>query len=174
MWLQRRCFCRILARTALCPHRRNTPDDVLQRLPGNGGMVMVTFVPAFLNPVSLTNVKPFQDNWGKTRAGLAAEDFGRARDASLKGWDKSGVAYVCDHLEHFRKVVGEDHIGIGSDFYGGPNPPGLEDASMFPNLIAELIRRDWSDAALIKLMGANFERVWTEVLARGASSTTAT
>ncbi len=154
--------------TTLCPHRRNTPDDVLQRLPGNGGMVMVTFVPAFLNPASLARVRPFQDAWGKTKPDLVAADYGRAHEACLAGWNKDGVSYVCDHLEHFRRIVGDDHIGIGSDFYGGPNPSGLEDASMFPNLIAELIRRQWSDEALVKLMGGNFVRVWTEVLSRAA------
>jgi membrane dipeptidase len=71
---------------------------------------------------------------------------------------------VCDHLEYLRDKVGEDHIGIGSDFYGGPNPPGLEDCSKFPYLIAALIRRGWSDAALVKLMGGNFLRVWEQVL----------
>ncbi len=153
---------------ALCPHRRNTPDDVLKRLPENGGMVMVTFVPAFLNRASLANVQPFQDAWGKTRAGLTAADFERAREACLAGWNQDGINYVCDHLAHFRDVVGDDHIGIGSDFYGGPNPAGLEDASKFPDLFAELIRRGWSDAALVKLMGGNFLRVWNDVLARAS------
>ena len=152
--------------TALCAHRRNTPDDVLKRLPDNGGMVMVTFVPAFLNPASLSNVRRFQDQWGKTRAGLTDTDFESAHHACLAGWNQDGIAYVCDHLAHFRSVVGEDHIGIGSDFYGGPNPSGLEDVSKFPDLIAELVRREWTDVALVKLMGGNFLRVWQQVLAR--------
>ena len=56
-------------------------------------------------------------------------------------------------------IVGIDHIGIGSDFYGGPTPPGLEDASTFPHLFAELIVRGWSEEALAKLAGRNTIRV---------------
>ena len=151
---------------ALCAHRRNTPDYVLKRIPDNGGMIMATFVPEFLNPASLDGVKAFKDQWGKNRAGLTGADYRAARHACLAGWNQDGIAYFCDHLAHFRDVVGEDHLGIGSDFYGGPNPPGLEDASKFPDLIAELVRRGWSDGALVKLMGGNFVRVWREVLAR--------
>ena len=152
--------------TALCAHPRNTPDDVLHRLRDNGGLVMATFVPEFLNPAALAGVGSFKDQWGKLRPGMTAADYQKARAACLTGWNQDGIAYLCDHLAHFREIVGEDHIGIGSDFYGGPNPPGLEDASKFPDLIAELVRREWGDAAIIKVMGGNFLRVWGEVLAR--------
>jgi membrane dipeptidase len=151
---------------ALCPHPRNAPDDVLARIPANGGMIMATFVPEFLNPASFDAVRVFKDMWGKNKQGLSIDDLRAAREACLKGWNQDGVAYFCDHLAHFRDRVGEDHIGIGSDFYGGPNPPGLEDASTFPDVIAELIRRGWQDAALVKLMGGNFLRVWAAVLAK--------
>lgn len=149
---------------ALCPHPRNTPDDVLARLPANGGMVMATFVPEFLNPASWSAVQSFKDAYGKTRAGLDPAELLAAREASIAGWNKDGIAYVCDHLAYLRDRVGEDHLGIGSDFYGGPNPPGLEDASTFPALIAALIERGWSDTALGKLMGGNFLRVWSAAL----------
>lgn len=151
---------------ALCPHPRNTPDDVLARLPQNGGMVMATFVPEFLNPASFDAVRSYKDAWGKNKRGLGPADLKLAREDCLKGWNQDGIAYVCDHLAHFRVIVGEDHLGIGSDFYGGPNPPGLEDVSTFPDLIAELVRRDWSDTALAKLMGGNFLRVWGACLSR--------
>ncbi len=151
----------------LCNHARNTPDDVLQRIPKNGGMILATFVPEFLNQASLDAVRSFKDPWGKNKPGLTGSDYQNAREACLKGWNQDGVAYLCDHLAYFRQKVGEDHIGIGSDFYGGPNPPGLEDASTFPFVVAELIRRGWSDGALIKLMGGNFLRVWGDALKAG-------
>ena len=149
----------------LCPHPRNTPDDVLARVPGNGGMIMATFVPEFLNPASLAAVKHFKDPYGKTRTNIAKEELRAARAASISGWNKDGISYTADHLDYLRAKVGDDHIGIGSDYYGGPNPPGLEDASKFPALIAELIRRDWSEDVLVKLMGGNFVRVWRAALA---------
>jgi len=75
---------------------------------------------------------------------------------------------VADHIDHVRKTAGVDAVGIGSDFWGDPEmPKGLEDASRFPHLFAELIRRGWSDADLIKLAGGNILRVMrgTEVAA---------
>ena len=61
------------------------------------------------------------------------------------------------------KRAGIDHIGIGSDFFGGAVPDGLEDVSKFPNLLAELIRRGWSDDAIAKIAGRNFLRAFRQV-----------
>jgi membrane dipeptidase len=67
---------------------------------------------------------------------------------------------VADHFDHVRKVAGPDHVGIGSDFDGIEHTPvGLEDASTFPRLFAELVRRGWSDEDLRKLAGRNMLRV---------------
>jgi membrane dipeptidase len=154
--------------TTLCPHPRNAPDDILARLPANGGMIMATFVPAFLNPASYTAVRPYLDAHGKARPGHSRGEMQAANRAVIAGWNQDGIAYVADHLAYLRDKVGADHIGIGSDFFGGVNPPGLEDASTFPALIAELLRRKWREEELVKLIGGNFVRVWREVLARGA------
>jgi membrane dipeptidase len=59
-------------------------------------------------------------------------------------------------------VAGHDHVGIGSDYYGGPMPDGLVDVGRFPHLVAELVRRGWSDANLAKLVGGNIVRVLAE------------
>ncbi|MBV9245033.1 MAG: membrane dipeptidase, partial [Methylobacteriaceae bacterium] len=59
--------------------------------------------------------------------------------------------------------AGIDHIGIGSDFFGGPTPVGLEDVSRFPFLLAELIRRGWSDDSIAKIAGGNFVRAFRAV-----------
>jgi membrane dipeptidase len=90
------------------------------------------------------------------------------------------LAQVADHVDHVARVAGHDHVGIGSDFYGGPMPEGLEDVSRFPELFAELIRRGWSDSDLIKLASGNIVRALrgAEVAAariqkeRGASAAT--
>ena len=70
---------------------------------------------------------------------------------------------MADHIDHIRDLIGVDHIGIGSDFFGGLNPEGLEDASTFPRVIAELIRRGWSDENLAKLAGGNMLRLMRSV-----------
>lgn len=153
----------------LCPHPRNVPDDVLARVPGNGGLAMVTFVPEFLNPQSWSAARRFKDAFGKNKSDISKDELSAARQAVLGGWPRDGADFVADHLDYFIDTVGEDHVGIGSDFYGGPNPPGLEDASKFPVLVAELLRRGWAERRLEKVLGGNFRRVWTDILQRSTA-----
>ena len=147
---------------SLCDHPRNVPDDVLDRLPGNGGIIMATFVPDFILQASRDWMRPMKDAYGKT---LPDVDWARAipaREAELGRWPRASVSDLADHLVYLRNRVGIDHLGIGSDFFGGPTPRGLEHAGKFPNLIAELIGRGWSDEDLAKLMSGNFRRVFAE------------
>ena len=80
------------------------------------------------------------------------------------------LADVADHIEHIAKVAGVDHVGIGSDFDGVGNalPKGLEGVDRYPALLAELMRRGWSDADIAKLAGGNILRVMAtaEVVSR--------
>lgn len=70
---------------------------------------------------------------------------------------------VADHIEHLRQVAGVDHIGLGSDFDGIPEGPrGLEGVDRYPALLAELMRRGWSDADVAKVAGENVLRVMAE------------
>jgi membrane dipeptidase len=149
---------------AITDHKRNVPDSILTRLPKNGGVVMVTFVPSFVNPqygaweAAMDSV---------VAAGMAATHDSAAVRAQVRAWRKehplppATLSDVADHIEHIRKVAGVDHIGLGSDFDGmGPvTPVGLSDVSMFPDLFAELIRRGWKDGDLKKLAGENMLRV---------------
>ncbi|HEX2168362.1 MAG TPA: dipeptidase [Longimicrobiales bacterium] len=126
-------------------HPRNVPDDVLQRLPENGGVVMVTFVPSFINTEVL--------EWSQLPPATRSET----------PEPQATIADVIRHIEHVRDVAGIDHVGIGADFDGiDSTPVGLEDVSTYPALFAELIRRGWSDADLRKLAGENVMRVWRE------------
>jgi membrane dipeptidase len=128
---------------AVTAHPRNVPDDVLRRMPGNGGVVMVTFVTVFVS----------QDLMDY-RALPADERVGPSPVATL--------ADVVEHIEHVRRLAGIDHVGIGSDFDGATMPEGLEDTSTFPALLAELSRRGWSESDLRKLAGENVLRAWRE------------
>jgi membrane dipeptidase len=132
---------------------------VLKRLKANGGLVMITFVPAFIDQA--------RADWQTRRqaqqlvAGQGAE--GAAR---MKQWDAdnprpvSTLAMVADHIDHAARVAGHDHVGLGGDFDGVPDlPVGLGDVSTYPALFAELARRGWSDSDLRKLAGLNFVRV---------------
>jgi membrane dipeptidase len=124
---------------ALTDHARNVPDDVLERLPDNGGVVMITFVPSFVNETV------------------------RAWEGPPEDAPRASLADVADHVEHVREVAGVDHVGIGGDFDGiSSTPVGLEDVSTYPALFVELSRRGWSEEDLRKLAGENVLRVLRE------------
>jgi membrane dipeptidase len=128
---------------ALCNHPRNVPDDVLDLVPANGALIMATFVP----------------------------DFIRARPKNSK--QVSGnLSQYCDHLDYLKSRVGPDCVGIGSDFFGGPQGEGLKDVSCFPYIFAELINRGWIESDLKKLAGDNVLRVFRAV-EKAASRTSA-
>ncbi|MBN8534703.1 MAG: dipeptidase [Rhizobiales bacterium] len=149
---------------ALCPHLRNAPDDILRRLADKGGVCMATFVPVFLAPRVFTAMTPAMDSFGKALPDMDRTAYRTAKRKAFSQFaERDGVQWLCDHLDHMKNVMGEDGVGIGSDFYGGPNPPGLEDASTFPKIFAELIRRRWKTRQLEKLACGNFERLWRDV-----------
>jgi membrane dipeptidase len=146
---------------ALTSHPRNAPDSVLARLRENGGVCMVTFIPAFVSQAVRDWLEPFE----RSVAGIAVDsEFQRlfAEYTAMHGAPpRSTVAQVADHIEHVRKIAGVDHVGIAGDFWGAGDDvtKGLEDVSRYPHLFAELIRRGWSDADLRKLAGENVLRV---------------
>jgi membrane dipeptidase len=149
---------------ALTNHPRNVPDSILARLKKNGGVVMVTFVPAFVSPEAAVWDQEAQreSNRLKATVGDTAERQ-RLQDEwkTAHPQPRATLKQVADHIEHVRDVAGIDHVGIGSDFDGIDTvPEGLEDSSKFPQLFAELIRRGWSDADLKKLAGENLLRAF--------------
>ncbi|MEP7008798.1 MAG: dipeptidase [Acidobacteriota bacterium] len=152
---------------ALCDHPRNVPDDVLALLPKNGGVAMVTFVPSFLTEA--------RRQWGaaidgeeKRLQGLHPENAERVK-SDLAAWKvdhpepQPSVGDIADHIEHVKKIAGIDHVGIGSDFDGITSTPiGARGVDAFPVVLAELLRRGWSDAEIKKLAGENLLRVLRE------------
>ena len=152
---------------ALCDHPRNVPDDVLMRLKANGGMVMATFVPAFISQRNRDWVRPLQDEFSKAAPGVDMHKAIPERERQHGQWPRATLEQLCDHIVYMTDKAGIDHIGIGSDFYGGPVPLGLENVSRFPHLLAELIVRGWSDGAIAKISGANFIRMFKAVEAAG-------
>ena len=131
---------------ALNDHPRNVPDDVLARMPANGGVVMVTFVPEFIS----AEVREYD--------ALPAEQ--KRREPA----PRATMAQVANHIDHIRKVAGINHIGIGSDFDGITTvPQNLEDVSKYPVLVAELLRRGYTKDDLKKILGQNVLRVMRQV-----------
>ena len=87
----------------------------------------------------------------------------RARAEKIGPWPRGSLHEYCDHLDGLVARAGHDHIGIGSDFFGGPQGPGLEDAACFPGIFAELFVRGWTRPNLKKLASGNFLRVFRQV-----------
>ncbi len=147
---------------ALTEHPRNVPDSILVRLKKNGGVVMVTFVPAFVSPEAAVWDADAQREFNRLKATVSdTAERQRLQDEwkAAHPQPRATLKQVADHIEHVRDVAGVEHVGIGSDFDGIDTvPEGLEDSSKFPQLFAELIRRGWSDADLKKLAGENLLR----------------
>ncbi|MEU9174483.1 dipeptidase [Streptomyces sp. NPDC048420] len=149
---------------AVCDHPRNIPDDVLERLPANGGMAMVTFVPKFVLQAAVDWTAAADENMrehGLHHLATTPEAM-KVHRAFEERTPRpvATVSTVADHLDHMREVAGVDHIGIGGDYDGTAfTPDGLSDVSGYPNLIAELLDRGWSRPDLAKLTWQNAVRV---------------
>lgn len=150
---------------AICDHPRNVPDEILARLPANGGTCMVNFVPAFVSQACRDWERGFAED--AKRRGFDFKNVpGRGQAKELRqDWIAKHprpavkLAEVADHAEHVREVAGVDHVGIGSDYDGVDwLPEGLEDTSCYPALIAELLRRGWSEEDCGKLASGNIIR----------------
>jgi membrane dipeptidase len=147
---------------------RNVPDQVLQLLPKNGGVVMVTFVPGFLSAkvAAWTKLQTAEE----TRLKQLYPNDQLAVTRGVEAWTKANpapralVSDAADHIDHIRKVAGIDHIGLGGDFDGITSvPEGLEDVSKYPALTAELLRRGYKDDEVKKILGLNILRVMRQV-----------
>src|SRR5207248_9894245 len=142
----------------------DVPDSTLTLVAANHGVVMVNFNPGFVSEAARV--------WGDTvNARLDALQRAGADSAtradSVKAWGAAGphatLAQVADHMEHIRQVCGVDCIGIGSDFDGITEVPvGLEDVSKRRDLIAELLRRGWTEADVKNVAGLAVLRVTRE------------
>jgi membrane dipeptidase len=159
---------------------RNMSDDMIKALARNGGVIMINYGSSFLS-------KDYQEKEDKVRPLI--RDYMRKNKLSFgdpkldefiavvakeQNFRNVDISVVADHIDHVVKLVGVDHVGLGSDFDGvGPTlPVGLEDASKMPNLIYLLLKRGYSDADIRKICGENVLRVWTKVeeIARAAKS----
>ncbi|XP_027008838.1 dipeptidase 1 [Tachysurus fulvidraco] len=114
---------------SICPHKRNVPDYILEKVKAKNGIVMVNFYNEYVTCSS-----------------------------------KASLSHVADHFDHIKKVAGSSSVGFGGDYDGVSSvPTGLEDVSKYPDLVAELLRRNWTDDEVKDALGRNLIRVFKAV-----------
>ncbi len=150
---------------AVTEHPRNVPDEILRRIPGNGGVVMAVFLSGFISNEVANHMAPAQaaeDAYLLDHPDTPVAELRESRLAWLAEHPapRTTIGQVADHIDHLRAVMGVEHVGIGSDFDGGELlPDGLEDVSEFPNLLGELLRRGYTDDDVRAIAGGNVLRV---------------
>ena len=159
---------------AIAQHARNVPDDVLELVAANGGVIMVNFFSGFVEPQS---AKRMADMFAVRRQFNLDFNHDDARvEAAMKRWRQQHpiapgtVHTVVDHIDHIVKVAGIDHVGLGSDFDGvSMTPLQLEDVSCYPYITQELLNRGYGEEQIHKILGRNVLRALRrgEEVARG-------
>ncbi|MCH8273567.1 MAG: dipeptidase [Armatimonadetes bacterium] len=152
----------------VCDHPRNVPDDVLELVKENGGVVMVVFLDSYIS----------QELSQYSRARRATQQQLREAhpndpatvQSGMEEWDKghqrpppATLMQVADHIDHIRRVAGIENIGLAGDYDGGGGLEGLEDVSKYPYLTAELLRRGYTEEEAAKVLGLNVLRVMRAV-----------
>ncbi len=159
---------------AVNDHPRNVPDAVLPAVKANGGIVMIVFLPGFLDPA----VRAHGLDRTALEARLKSQYSGdpAAVSAALKTWDaanpapRTQIAQVAAHIDHLKQMIGVDHIGLGGDYDGMDSAPvGMDDVAGYPALFTELARRGYSQGELEKIASGNMLRVLKAVEAYAAS-----
>jgi membrane dipeptidase len=155
---------------------RNMSDEMIKSLADAGGVIMINFGSSFVTEAAnrwYTEMDEKRDAWLESSG--VGEDSPEAEAFSDEYREQNPLPYatlaeVADHFDHVVGLAGIDHVGIGSDFdgVGDSLPVDLKDVSGYPNLVAELLRREYSEADIAKILGGNLLRVWRAVEAEAA------
>jgi membrane dipeptidase len=156
---------------AICNHARDMSDEMIKALAAKGGVIQINYEPSFLD-------QAYKDAYDKKVGGVVAasaqtlKDCGDDAECSLRkerelhdrlvqegklphvSWEK-----IVEHIDHVVKLVGPDHVGLGSDFDGADMPDGMEDCSKLPKITEALLRKGYSDDDIRKILGGNTLRV---------------
>ena len=156
---------------ALCNHPRDMSDDMIKALAAKGGVIQINYERSFID-------QAYKDAYDKVSGGVVAAtekitkecaDDADCTSRKLKdletqlegsgalprvSWEK-----IIDHIDHVVKLVGPDHVGLGSDFDGATMPDGMEDCSKLPKITEALMRKGYKDEDVRKILGGNLLRV---------------
>lgn len=148
---------------AISSHPRNMTDEMIKALAARGGVIQINYLDSFIDEelnqysrksrpmmVELMQKYPGMENRQK-RMDEVAKVLGPAPKVS---WEK-----IVEHIDHAVKLVGVDHVGLGSDFDGGSMPDGMDDCTHLPKITEALLRKDYSEADIRKILGENTVRL---------------
>ncbi|MFN0205507.1 MAG: dipeptidase [Planctomycetota bacterium] len=146
---------------------RNMSNEMIRILAKHGGVIMINFGSAFIRDDIRTRSGPiYQKIADYLKENNIPQFDPRAQEIENKIFAEANLGYatvqdVAEHIEHVIKIAGVDYVGLGSDFdgVGDSLPTGLKDVSMYPNLIAELLKRGYNDSEIKKICGGNALRV---------------
>src|SRR5215467_7025605 len=156
---------------ALCNHPRDMTDDMIKSLAAKGGVIQINYEISFID-------QAYKDAYDKISGGVVEAMNKVTKDCGGDGdcvsskirelqssMEKSGqlppVSWerIIDHIDHVVKLVGPDHVGLGSDFDGATMPDGMEDCSKLPKITEALMRKGYKDDDIRKILGGNLLRV---------------
>jgi membrane dipeptidase len=151
----------------IAQHHRNMTDEMMKALAAKGGVIQINYAVQFLDDAraqyslriadrqrALERQFPGSQNVNRRQAEIVRE-FGSAPQVP---WEK-----IVEHIDHVAKLVGPDHVGLGSDFDGATMPVGMEDVTQLPKITEALLRRHYSEADIRKILGENTLRLMADV-----------
>ncbi|MEY4168923.1 MAG: hypothetical protein RIR52_2747 [Acidobacteriota bacterium] len=152
---------------AISGHARNMTDEMIRALAAKGGVIQINYLDTYLDQAlyeysrkaqplmrEMMQKYPGRENQAKWREEVAKVHG----PAPRVGWEK-----IIDHIDHAVKVAGIDHVGLGSDFDGGPMPAGMESVAHLPKITTELVRRGYAEEDIRKILGGNTLRLMRAV-----------
>ncbi len=151
---------------AISGHARNMTDEMIKALAAKGGVIQINYLDSFIDPNlfeynrraqplmrELMVKYPGREN-AATRRAEVAKVYGPAPPVS---WER-----IVEHIDHAVKLVGVDHVGLGSDFDGGSMPAGMEDVTKLPKITDALLRKGYREADIRKILGENTLRLLSD------------
>lgn len=169
---------------AISGHPRNLTDEMIKAMAAKGGVVQINYLDAYLDDALYRAQEERRPRVDALRAELEKQYPGEANAEKRFGELMSAVAAmqpappkvswtkIVDHIEHVAKLVGSEHVGLGSDFDGAGMPEGMEDVTRLPKITEELLRRGFSEEQVKGILGGNLLRLMERVEAVARESAT--
>jgi membrane dipeptidase len=159
---------------AISGHPRNMTDEMIKALAARGGVIQINFLDAYLDNDLYLAQDARQKQLAPLRAELEAKFPGpdnaqtrmeqlRAAMAAMPPLPRPSWEKIVEHIDHAVKLVGDEHVGLGSDFDGASMPTGMEDVTQIPKITEALLRKGYTEAQIRNVLGENLLRLMARV-----------